>query len=591
MSNQNFQVNLQGMIDLLSNHLYSNPGVFMRELLQNGVDAITARKRTGQAFQPRVSVELYSSKTIAVYDNGIGLTHHEIEQFLSQIGHTSKREEQDAADDYIGQFGVGLLACFVVSDEIVLITRSALEGDSLEWRGRPDGTYTIRKLDKQVPIGSTVYLTCKEEYEEYFEYYKISELIEHYGLYLQTPIYLVEDSYERQMNDSLPPWQMSREDAMAYSRDHLYQPCLDVIKLKSAIGEVEGVAYVLPHALSLQAEKRHKVYLKNMLLSDRMENIVPPWAFFVTCILNTNGLRPTASREAFYENDLFLNVREELGECIKAHFVKLAETNLDLLRQIIRVHYKSLKSMAVEDQELYRLFINHLSFETSMGTMEGLDMVKQAEHILLTSTLDEFRQVARVAKAQGLMVVNGGYVHDFELIANLSEAHPQVIVTVIDPLQFFKQFQELDREDSERTQGFLALADKALKPYQCRTAIRYFEPADVPMLYTTNEEISFLRMAQNSREHVNELFTGIVDMVTNELYEVPYAQLCFNYNNAIVRRMVEEQPPALQELTVKMLYTQSLLMGNYPLSAEELRLMNESFLAFLNLGLPAGGQA
>ncbi len=40
-----FQVNLTGLIDLLSNHLYSNPGVFIRELLQNGVDAITARRR------------------------------------------------------------------------------------------------------------------------------------------------------------------------------------------------------------------------------------------------------------------------------------------------------------------------------------------------------------------------------------------------------------------------------------------------------------------------------------------------------------------------------------------------------------------
>lgn len=37
-----FQVNLKGMISLLSEHLYSNPGTFVRELLQNGVDAITA---------------------------------------------------------------------------------------------------------------------------------------------------------------------------------------------------------------------------------------------------------------------------------------------------------------------------------------------------------------------------------------------------------------------------------------------------------------------------------------------------------------------------------------------------------------------
>ena len=40
--NNLFQVNLKGMIALLSEHIYSNPNTFVRELLQNCVDAITA---------------------------------------------------------------------------------------------------------------------------------------------------------------------------------------------------------------------------------------------------------------------------------------------------------------------------------------------------------------------------------------------------------------------------------------------------------------------------------------------------------------------------------------------------------------------
>ena len=38
--NNLFQVNLKGMIALLSEHIYSNPNTFVRELLQNCVDAI-----------------------------------------------------------------------------------------------------------------------------------------------------------------------------------------------------------------------------------------------------------------------------------------------------------------------------------------------------------------------------------------------------------------------------------------------------------------------------------------------------------------------------------------------------------------------
>lgn len=39
----NFQVDLRGLVDLLSHHLYSSPRVYVRELLQNAVDAVTAR--------------------------------------------------------------------------------------------------------------------------------------------------------------------------------------------------------------------------------------------------------------------------------------------------------------------------------------------------------------------------------------------------------------------------------------------------------------------------------------------------------------------------------------------------------------------
>ena len=39
-----FQVDLRGMVDLLSRNLYSGPRVYVRELLQNAVDAIAARR-------------------------------------------------------------------------------------------------------------------------------------------------------------------------------------------------------------------------------------------------------------------------------------------------------------------------------------------------------------------------------------------------------------------------------------------------------------------------------------------------------------------------------------------------------------------
>ena len=125
-----FQVNLSGIIELLSHHLYSGPQVYLRELLQNAVDAIQARRQLEPALVGEITVELVRDgsgpATLVFEDNGIGLTEEEVHTFLSTIGLSSKSEDlAKRRGDFIGQFGIGLLAGFMVTDEIVLITRSA----------------------------------------------------------------------------------------------------------------------------------------------------------------------------------------------------------------------------------------------------------------------------------------------------------------------------------------------------------------------------------------------------------------------------------------------------------------------------------
>src|SRR6516162_3693812 len=128
--------------------------------------------------------------TLVFIDDCIGLTEDEIHRFLATIGATSKRGEQwSRPSDFLGQFGIGLLSCFVVSDEIVVITRSARpNGKAIEWRGRPDGTYSVRVLERDVDPGTQVYLTCRQGCEEYFQPERVAELVAHYGGLLPYPI-------------------------------------------------------------------------------------------------------------------------------------------------------------------------------------------------------------------------------------------------------------------------------------------------------------------------------------------------------------------------------------------------------------------
>jgi molecular chaperone HtpG len=90
-----FQINLRGIIDLLSSHLYSRPEVCVRELLQNGVDAITARQQLTPEHAGEITLAITTPRgkppTLEVADNGIGLTEDEIHRFLATVGETSKR--------------------------------------------------------------------------------------------------------------------------------------------------------------------------------------------------------------------------------------------------------------------------------------------------------------------------------------------------------------------------------------------------------------------------------------------------------------------------------------------------------------------
>src|SRR6218665_2398116 len=142
-----------------------------------------------------------------------------------------------------------------------------------------------------------------------------------------------------------PPWRRAYESAaerrralLAHGREVFGMDFVDCVPLRSEAGQVEGVAYVLPFSPHFQSRQTHRVYLKDMLLSERAENLLPEWAFFVRCVVNAQGLRPTASREAFYEDATLASARDALGHCLRQYLVELATHEPRTLQRLIALH-------------------------------------------------------------------------------------------------------------------------------------------------------------------------------------------------------------------------------------------------------------
>src|SRR5687767_11475330 len=152
-----FQVDLRGVVDLLSHHLYASPRVYVRELLQNAVDAITARGiGDGLVHIECAEDERGGVGELTVHDNGIGLTEAQVHELLATIGRSGKRDELGfGRHEFLGQFGIGLLSCFLVADEIRVVTRSG-DAPTVYWTGFSDGRYEVSDGPERAETGTTV---------------------------------------------------------------------------------------------------------------------------------------------------------------------------------------------------------------------------------------------------------------------------------------------------------------------------------------------------------------------------------------------------------------------------------------------------
>lgn len=596
-SDHKFQVNLRGIIDLLSHHLYSGPHVYLRELLQNGVDAISARLRVEPDHQGAIRMELVtaagSPPTLVVTDNGIGLTESEVHQFLATIGESSKRETI-SREDFIGQFGIGLLSGFVVSDEIVIFTRSVRpDSPTVEWSGRADGTYAVRTLERDFEPGTQIFLRAKPGFHDFFEPQFVRQTAEHFGGHLPYPIQL-SAGRERGVLNTDPPWrfddsdrQIWREACLEYGRRVFESDFLDAIPLQSSVGGVEGVAYILPHSTTVARKQAHRVYLKNMLLSEQADNLLPEWAFFVRCVVNATDLRPTAARESFYEDETLAAARESLGQCLRSYLVQLARQDRERLDRLIEVHYLPIKALAVEDDEFYRLFIQWLPFETSLGPMTLGEYDRNHDIVRYAPTRDQFRQIAGVAAAQSQCIINAGYVYDRELIEKLPEVLEGRRIEEVDASDLSHTFDDLTLDEREQVFDFVRLANLVLQPFGCAAEIKKFEPADLPTLYTTNEAANFLRSIDQTKDVSDDLWSGVLDRIAEAPASGAAAQLCFNYSNPLIRQLAQVEDRTLTQRTVEMLYVQALLLGHIPLKSRETRLLSDGLLGLIQYVIEA----
>lgn len=580
-----FQVNLKGMIELLSEHIYSAPNVFVRELLQNGMDATTARRTIDEKHEGKINI--YVNKVdgypqIIFEDNGIGLTEEEVHQFLSVIGQSSKRGDFNEKD-YIGKFGIGMLSCLVVSHEIVVETKSLLKDQTICWRGKADGTYTVETIENVDRAGTRVILSPKKEWLPLFEKEELKKNILHYGNALPIQITMFVEGQKEVLVDKDPVWlntNSTKEELLQYGRSVFNINFLDAFYLKSDAGKINGVAYIMPYKVQFSGAKQHKIYLKRMYLCEQANNLLPEWTSFVKCIINTNELRPTASRESLMDDDLMKVAKKELSDCFKNYLKVLMLNDVKTLSEIINTHHIYIKALAIEDRELLKMFIDYIPFETNKGNMSFLSLKSYNDVIYYTPSLDDFRQIRRIAGSQGKTIINAAYSFEADLIQKIEMTFPEVQLKKITPQDILDTLNDVSLD--ENYISFERRANEILKNQYCKAQLKQFDPIDTPAIYVANDEAMSNKNIQNLSNSGNPFAATLHNFIKKE-DNMP--TLCFNKDNEIVKNLLNIEDETLFSSVINIMYVQSLMLGGYPVNKKEMTVFNDSLYQLIVLGM------
>ncbi|WP_197508299.1 HSP90 family protein [Mycobacterium sp. E802] len=508
LQQQNFRVNLGGVIALLSKNLYSSPGVYVRELIQNAMDAIVARDALGGAPAPRIiSISPYGvaspdspADEFMLTDAGIGVSPEQVEQFLATVGASSKGDElQRSRRTYIGQFGIGLLSCFLIADEITVVSRSATGGEPIEWIGRSDGTYTIRTVTDTVEVGTTVRLRPRPDMIGWARAEQVRPLVQKYAEFLPVEINLLTSQGPKGLSRDYP-W----ADDFGAHRSTVLQgvspvyggmgvgPQFDAVEIADDGLGLHGVVYI-GAASARSKTARNRVYVNDMLVDDDATALMPAWAFFASAVVNSTTLEPTASREAVMDNSALTATRRKLGQAALRWLRALADTDPERFGEFVADNALALRSAATqgadaENLELAEVVLPMLTMQTTEGHMRLADVVTRNPNVLFASSVKEFRTIASFNPG-GRIVVNAGHALDQEVLLMLPQVMAGVTVT---RAYAASEIAGLAAPSVDSETDVLALEQRGsqvLSELDCRVVVRQFPSTDLPGVYIGRGQI------------------------------------------------------------------------------------------------------
>ena len=333
-----FKAEMKQLLHLIVNSLYTNPEVFLRELISNSSDALNKvrfKQVTGEKVQSpklpaQIKIEVDEEKqTFAIEDTGIGMTFEDLTERLGTVASSGtmefikqlKENKKNKLDgNMIGQFGVGFYSAFMVAEEITVETRHA-DPDEKAWRWISDGkgTFDIEEAER-TQRGTRISFKFKDEHKEFAGAERIKQLIRKYSNFVDYSI-LVNGE---EVNSQGALWHKNKKDVTDEELKEFYkfisndfQDPLDHIHLAME-GRINFKALLFvpkkakPDFFRTENLKSVQLFSNRVFVQEDCKDLIPEYLRFVEGVVDSEDLPLNVSREVTQYSPVMAKIKDVL---------------------------------------------------------------------------------------------------------------------------------------------------------------------------------------------------------------------------------------------------------------------------------------
>jgi molecular chaperone HtpG len=534
------QSNLDGIFEVLSQHLYSSPEVFIRELVQNAQDAIVRRRLESPKRLPgKIVIRTDPARHIfSIEDNGAGMSREELKQYLTTIGdgYARSMRTQPNTQDVIGRFGLGFLTAYTVASDIRVHSRSAGDSGSV-LRAQDFHTFVVEDLPRDT-IGTEITLQIKPEFTAFAQHAVVSSILTYYFQFLKTEITL--DG--QKINKTIKFHDPSAETAVI-----LRNRRLDQVQLKNDLGidalltmdfqhlDCRAKLWILSSLAWGKTDHRSvQLYIRGVRVKHPPKDLIPAWAGFCGALIFSSEMELTASREHTKASELVETIKRAIHSYIVDQLIRIAQQEKPLFRQIEKRYLSYLIDGMAVDGRLFEALIPVIQLPTNQGPLP-LEAIFKDQQTVYMSTGKHWLSEAILFMTMDRPIVN---VQDYSYALLVQEYARQrkLQAIMVDGPQSLKGLFK----DAAPCQG-LALLQKQYNVMEAR-----FEPGEIPFVLIPNTR-HFLKKEFESNDAESKYSQGILALAREFTQSFDEEQvrheLYVNLNNILIQKMLDPTHP------------------------------------------------